>query len=128
MKFSVVLDTISSASLLQFGVSLATDTLLQLFKCSTVSDELYFDVSASTVATPDSPKQIESKGGFNYNDIRFRIGYCADGTKFQKFVSLRFSLNIEEIIAALSLLSLSFNGLVMRDSCKFSYPSKAPLA
>ena len=86
---------------------MATGTLMQLLKCSTVSDELYFDISASTVATPDSPTQVESKSGFNYNDIRFRIGYCANGTKFQKFVSLRFSMNIEEIIAALSLLSLS---------------------
>jgi hypothetical protein len=96
--------------------------------CSKVSDELYFDVSASTVATPDSPKQVESKSGYKYNDIHFRIGYCADGTKFQKFVFLRFSLNIEEIIAALSLLSLCCNGLVMRHSCKSSYLSKAPLA
>jgi len=102
---------------------------MQLFKCSAVSDELCIDdVSASTVATPDSPKQVESKSGFNYNDIHFRIGYCADGTKFQKFVSLRFSLNIEEIIAALSLLSLSCNRLVMRHSCQSSYLSKAPLA
>jgi hypothetical protein len=101
---------------------------MQLFKCSTISDDLYFDVSASTVATPDSPMKVESKSGLNYNDIRFRIGYCADGTKFQKFMSLRFSLNIEEIIAALSLISLSCNGLVMRHSCKFSYPSKTPLA
>jgi hypothetical protein len=107
MKFSVILDVISSASFLQFGVSLATGTLMQLLKCSTVSDELYFEISASAVATPDSPKHIESKSGFNYNDIHFRIGYCADGTKFWKFVSLRFSMNIEEIIAALSLLSLS---------------------
>lgn len=109
MKFSVILDIISSASFLQFAVSLATGTLMQLLKCSTVSDELYFEISASTVATHDSPKQVESKSGLNGYDIRFRIGYCADGTKFRKFVSLRFSLNIEEIIAALLLLSLSCN-------------------
>jgi hypothetical protein len=55
-----------------------------------VNYDLYFDFAIVSVENRDSLKQLEPKRAFAFNDIRFRVGNLADGSKFQKCQLLFF--------------------------------------
>jgi len=60
---------ISPAGLLQSGVCLVIVTNIQPFKCWSVNNFVYFDISILTVEAPDLLQSVESKHVFTLNDI-----------------------------------------------------------
>jgi len=88
-------------------------TLIQSLLCLSVNDDLYFDFSTFIVENPDSLEKEEPKQAFIFNDTRFKIGRCADGTKFQKTVSFSLVFNGKSvyklIISSCGSLTVSLN-------------------